>query len=213
MDPAGRGDSGLDSLKEIGMSDKNPKVDAFMKKNGPWQAEFQKLREIALASGLDEDYKWMHPCYTYDGSNVVLIHGFKEYCALLFIKGTLLKDPKGILVQQTENVQAGRQVRFRSLQEIIDLEPILKAYIQAAIEVEKTGQKVDLKDSAEFPMPDELKAVFKKDPALDKAFEGLTPGRQHAYQLYFSQAKQAATRQARIEKYRQSIIDGKGMND
>jgi uncharacterized protein YdeI (YjbR/CyaY-like superfamily) len=213
MDPAGRGDSGLDSLKEIGMSDKNPKVDAFMQKNGPWQAEFQKLREIALASGLDENYKWMHPCYTYDGSNVVLIHGFKEYCALLYIKGALLKDPKGILVQQTENVQAGRQVRFRSLREIIDLEPTLKAYIQEAIEVEKSGMKLDLKKTSEFPMPDELKAKFQKDSALEKAFEALTPGRQHAYQLYFSQAKQSATREARIEKTRERILAGKGLND
>ena len=213
MDPAGRGDSGLDSLKEIGMSNKNPKVDAFMQKAGPWQAEFQKLREIALASGLDEDYKWMHPCYTYDGNNVVLIHGFKEYCALLFIKGALLKDPQGILVQQTENVQAGRQVRFRSLQEILDLEAALKAYIQEAIEVEKSGMKLDLKKTEDFPMPDELKARFKEEPALQKAFEALTPGRQHAYQLYFSQAKQATTREARIEKYAKKIIDGKGLND
>ena len=195
------------------MSDTNPKVDAFMQKAGPWQAEYRKLREIALASGLDEDYKWMHPCYMSDGSNVVLIHGFKEYCALLFINGALLKDPKGILVQQTENVQAGRQVRFRSLQEIVDLEPTLKAYIQEAIEVEKSGMKLDLKQTEDFPMPDELEAKFKKEPALQKAFETLTPGRQHAYQLYFSQAKQAATREARIEKYIQKILDGKGMND
>ena len=195
------------------MSDKDPKVDTFMQKAGPWQAEYQKLREIALASGLDEGYKWMHPCYSVDDSNVVLIHGFKDYCALLFIKGALLKDPQGILVQQTENVQAGRQVRFKSLQEIIDLEPTLRDYIQEAIEVEKSGKKLELKKTSEFPMPEELKARFKEEPALQKAFEALTPGRQHAYQLYFSQAKQAATRKARIEKYRQQILDGKGMND
>ena len=195
------------------MSDKDPKVDTFMQKAGPWQAEYQKLREIALASGLDEGYKWMHPCYSVDDSNVVLIHGFKDYCALLFIKGALLKDPQGILVQQTENVQAGRQVRFKSLQEIIDLEPTLRDYIQEAIEVEKSGKKLEIKKTSEFPMPDELTARFKGEPELQKAFEALTPGRQHAYQLYFSQAKQAATRKARIEKYRQQILDGKGMND
>jgi uncharacterized protein YdeI (YjbR/CyaY-like superfamily) len=195
------------------MSDKNPKVDAFMEKAGPWQAEFQKLREIALASELDEDYKWMHPCYSVNGGNVVLIHGFKDYCALLFIKGALLKDPQGILVQQTENVQSGRQVRFKTLQEIIDLEPTLVDYIQEAIEVEKSGKKLELKQTSEFPMPEELVARFKEEPALQKAFETLTPGRQHAYQLYFSQAKQAATRKARIEKYRQQILDGRGMND
>ena len=195
------------------MSDKDPKVDTFMQKAGPWQAEYQKLREIALASGLDEGYKWMHPCYSVDDSNVVLIHGFKDYCALLFIKGALLKDPQGILVQQTENVQAGRQVRFKSLQEIIDLEPTLRDYIQEAIEVEKSGKKLELKKTGEFPMPEELTARFKGEPALQKAFEALTPGRQHAYQLYFSQAKRAATREARIEKYRQQILDGKGMND
>ena len=195
------------------MSGKDPKVDAFMQKAGPWQAEYQKLREIALACGLDEGYKWMHPCYSLDDRNVVLIHGFKEYCALLFIKGALLKDPKGILVQQTENVQAGRQVRFKTLQEIIDLEPTLRNYIEEAIEVEKSGKKLELKKTSEFPMPEELVAKFKEEPALRKAFEALTPGRQHAYQLYFSQAKQAATRKARIEKYRQQILDGKGMND
>ena len=195
------------------MSDKNPKVDAFMQKAGPWQAEYQKLREIALASGLDEDYKWMHPCYSLEDGNVLIIHGFKEYCALLFIKGALLKDQKGILVQQTENVQAGRQVRFHSLQEIVDLEPTLKAYIQEAIEVEKSGMKLELKKTEDFPMPDELKAKFRNDPKLKKAFEGLTPGRQHAYQLYFSQAKQSSTREARIEKSAQKIMEGKGLND
>ena len=195
------------------MSDLNQKVEAFMQKAGPWQAEYQKLREIALACGLDEGYKWMHPCYSLDDRNVVLIHGFKEYCALLFIKGALLKDPKGILVQQTENVQAGRQARFKTLQEIIDLEPTLRNYIEEAIEVEKSGKKLELKKTSEFPMPEELVAKFKEEPALRKAFEALTPGRQHAYQLYFSQAKQAATRKARIEKYRQQILDGKGMND
>jgi uncharacterized protein YdeI (YjbR/CyaY-like superfamily) len=195
------------------MSNKNPKVDAFMQKASPWQAEYRKLREIVLASGLEEDYKWMHPCYTYDSGNVVLIHGFKEYCALLFIKGALLKDHKRILVQQTEQVQAARQMRFRSLQEIVDLEPTLKAYLQEAIDVEKSGMKLDLKKTEGFPMPDELKARFKQEPALQKAFEALTPGRQHAYQLYFSQAKQAKTREARIEKSRARILTGKGLND
>ncbi len=152
------------------MGDKNLKVDTFMQKASPWQAEYRKLREIVLSSGLDEDFKWMHPCYTSDGSNVVLIHGFKDYCALLFIKGALLKDPKGILVQQTEQVQAARQVRFRNLQEIVDLEPSLKAYIQEAIDVEKSGIKLELKKTEDFPMPDELKAKFRNDPELKKAF-------------------------------------------
>ncbi|BBB48430.1 YdeI/OmpD-associated family protein [Pelolinea submarina] len=195
------------------MGDKNLKVDTFMQKASPWQAEYRKLREIVLSSGLDEDFKWMHPCYTSDGSNVVLIHGFKDYCALLFIKGALLKDPKGILVQQTEQVQAARQVRFRNLQEIVDLEPSLKAYIQEAIDVEKSGIKLELKKTEDFPMPDELKAKFRNDPELKKAFEALTPGRQHAYQLYFSQAKQAATREARIEKSRERILAGIGLNE
>jgi uncharacterized protein YdeI (YjbR/CyaY-like superfamily) len=195
------------------MSDKNPKVDVFMQKASPWQAEYRKLREIMLSSGLDEDFKWMHPCYTSDGSNVVLIHGFKEYCALLFMKGALLKDPGGILVQQTEQVQAARQVRFRNLREIIDLEPTLEAYIQEAIDVEKSGMKLELKKTEDFPMPDELMTRFKEEPALQKAFEALTPGRQHAYQLYFSQAKLAATREARIEKSRERILAGKGLNE
>lgn len=184
-----------------------------MEKAGPWQAEFQKLREIALASELDEDYKWMHPCYSVNGGNVVLIHGFKDYCALLFIKGALLKDPQGILVQQTENVQSGRQVRFKTLQEIIDLEPTLVDYIQEAIEVEKSGKKVDFKDSEKYTVPEELQARFEVEPEFKRAFEALTPGRQHAYLLHFSQPKQAATRKARIEKYRQQILDGRGMND
>lgn len=184
-----------------------------MKNESPWQAEYGKLREIVRGSELDEDFKWMHPCYTYQGSNVLIIHGFKEYCALLFVKGALLKDPQRILVQQTENVQAGRQVRFKTLQEIVDLEPTLKAYIQEAIEIEKSGQKVDFKDSEKYTLPKELKARFEAEPEFEQAFEALTPGRQHAYLLYFSQAKQATTREARIEKYHQQILAGKGMND
>ncbi|MDK2979995.1 MAG: hypothetical protein PWQ55_342 [Chloroflexota bacterium] len=195
------------------MSEANPKVEAFMQKKGPWQAEYQKLRQIVRDSELEEDFKWMHPCYTYAGNNVLIIHGFKEYCALLFVKGALLKDSQGILVQQTENVQAGRQVRFRNLQEIVDLEPTLKAYIQEAIEIEKSGQKVEFKDNEKYPVPDELQASFAAEPAFQQAFEALTPGRQHAYLLYFSQAKQAKTREARIEKYHQQILTGKGMDD
>ncbi|MEH7226555.1 YdeI family protein [Bacillus sp. JJ1566] len=192
---------------------RNRKVDGFIKKAKQWKEEFEKLREIILEFELTEDIKWMHPCYMYEGKNVVLMHGFKEYCALLFHKGALLKDPHGILIQQTENVQATRQIRFKNVQEIMDQEPFIKEYILEAIEVEKAGLKVELKKTADYEIPEELQAKFEEIPALKTAFEGLTPGRQNAYLYYFSGAKQSKTRVSRIEKYTQQILDGKGLND
>lgn len=191
----------------------NPKVDAFLNKAKKWKEEYEKLRQIVLDCDLTEDFKWMHPCYTLENKNIVLIHGFKEYCALLFHKGALLKDPQGILIQQTENVQAARQIRFTNVQEIIELEPILKAYILEAIEVEKSGLEVNLKEVSEFTVPEELENKFDELPALKTAFEQLTPGRQRQYLLYFCEAKQSKTRVARIEKYMQQIFDGKGLKD
>jgi uncharacterized protein YdeI (YjbR/CyaY-like superfamily) len=191
----------------------NPKVDSYFDKAGQWQAEYKKLRQIILDCGLDEEYKWMHPCYTLQGSNIVLIHGFKEYCAILFIKGALLKDPDGILIQQTENVQAGRQVRFTNLQEIGKLEPILKAYIHEAIEVEKAGLKVNYKKPSEYTIPKEFQKELDGMPALKEAFYALTPGRQRAYIYYFSQPKLSKTREERVEKCIDQILNGMGLND
>ncbi|MEA1024590.1 YdeI/OmpD-associated family protein [Bacillus subtilis] len=191
----------------------NPKVDEFLSKAKKWKEEFEKLRTIILDCELTEDFKWMHPCYTYNNKNVVLIHGFKEYCALLFHKGALLQDTDGILIQQTENVQAARQVRFTNVQEINELENILKAYIHEAIEVEKAGLKVEVNKNIELNIPEELQNKFDEIPALRTAFEALTPGRQRAYTLYFSQAKQSKTRESRVEKYVQKILDGKGLKD
>ncbi|WP_221567533.1 YdeI family protein [Alkalihalobacillus sp. TS-13] len=192
-------------------SRKNRKVDGFLKKTTKWKEEFEKLRNIVLDCELTEDIKWMHPCYMFEGKNIVLIHGFKDYCALLFHKGALLKDAHGILVQQTENVQAARQIRFTSVQEIVEMEPILKAYIHEAIEVEKAG--LEVKKKTEFNIPEELQNKFDEIPDLKSAFEALTPGRQRAYILYFSKAKQSKTRESRVEKYMQQILDGKGLND
>ncbi|BET56358.1 MULTISPECIES: YdeI/OmpD-associated family protein [Bacillus] len=191
----------------------NPKVDEFLSKAKKWKEEFEKLRTIILDCELTEDFKWMHPCYTYNNKNVVLIHGFKEYCALLFHKGALLQDAHGILIQQTENVQAARQIRFTNVQEINELENILKAYIHEAIEVEKAGLKVEVNKNIELNIPEELQKKFDEIPALKTAFEALTPGRQRAYTLYFSQAKQSKTRESRVEKYVQKILDGKGLKD
>lgn len=191
----------------------NPKVDAFLRAAKQWRKEFEKLRAIILDCGLTEEFKWMHPCYTLAGSNVVLIHGFKEYCALLFMKGALLKDARGILVQQTENVQAARQVRFTDVREIVEMEPVLKAYIQEAIAAEKAGLKVKLKTTSEFKMPDEFRKKLDAAPALKTAFKALTPGRQRGYLLYFSAAKQSETRAARVEKCAPQILKGKGLND
>ena len=195
------------------MNGKNPKVDFFFNKAKQWQEEYKKLRTIILDCGLTEEFKWMHPCYTFKESNVVLVHGFKEYCAILFIKGALLKDAKGILIQQTENVQAGRQIRFTNVQEIVKLEPILKAYIHEAIEVEKAGLKVKLKKTADYKIPKELQNKLDENLALKEAFYALTPGRQRGYLYYFSQPKLSKTREARIEKCTDRILDGMGLND
>jgi uncharacterized protein YdeI (YjbR/CyaY-like superfamily) len=191
----------------------NPKVDFFFNKAKKWTEEYEQLRMIVLDCGLTEDLKWGCPCYTLDKKNIVLIHGFKEYCALLFFKGALLKDKKGILIQQTENVQAARQVRFTSAREIIKLQPAIKDLIKQAIEVEKAGLKVDLKKTSDFDIPSEFQNKLDKMPALKNAFHALTPGRQRAYIFYFSQPKQSQTREARVEKYVQQILKGKGLND
>src|SRR5436309_5795972 len=195
------------------MNRMNPKVDFFFSKAKKWQEEFEKLRMMILDCGLTEELKWGQPCYTFQKRNIVLIHGFKEYCALLFFKGALLKDAKGILVQQTENVQAARQIRFTNVREIGKMEPILKAYIKEAIEVEKTGLKVDYKKTADFAIPEEFQNKLDEIPALKTAFDALTPGRQRGYILYFSAPKQSKTRESRIEKCMQQILDGKGLND
>jgi len=191
----------------------NPKVDWFFDKATQWQKEFEKLRSIILDCGLNEELKWGQPCYTYENRNVVLIHGFKEYCALLFFKGALMGDANGILIQQTENVQSARQIRFTNVKEIAKLEKTLKAYIYEAIEVEKAGLKVAYKKTADYKMPEEFQKKLNKSATLKKAFEALTPGRQKAYIFYFSQAKQAKTREARVEKYVKQILLGKGLED
>jgi uncharacterized protein YdeI (YjbR/CyaY-like superfamily) len=194
-------------------SEMNPKVDFFFSKAQQWQEEYKKLRMIILDCGLNEEYKWMHPCYTFQESNIVLIHGFKEYCAILFIKGALLKDANGILIQQTENVQAGRQIRFTNVREIVKMEPILKAYIHEAIEVEKAGLKVNYKKASEYTIPKEFQNELDRNPALREAFYALTPGRQRAYIYYFSQPKLSKTRESRVEKCIDLILDGMGLND
>lgn len=191
----------------------NPEVDFFFEKGKKWQEEFEKLRTIILDCGLDEELKWGNPCYLFEGRNIVLMHGFKEYCALLFFKGALLQDSEGILVQQTANVQVARQIRFTNAREISRMRAALKAYIYEAIEVEKAGVKPKLKKTQEFSMPEEFRKVLSKKAAVKKAFEALTPGRQRAYLLFFSSAKQAATRESRIEKYLPQILKGKGLND
>ncbi|MDF2433016.1 MAG: hypothetical protein JWP44_2647 [Mucilaginibacter sp.] len=195
------------------MSGMNPKVDFYFNKAKKWQEELEKLRIIALDCGLAEELKWGVPCYSFQKSNIVLIHVFKEYCALLFFKGALLNDTNGILVRQTENVQAARQIRFTSVGEIVEMETIVKAYIYEAIEVEKAGLKVALKTTAEFSIPEELQNKLDETPVLKTAFDALTPGRQKGYLLYFSQPKQSKTREARIEKCIPQILDGKGLDD
>lgn len=191
----------------------NPKVDWFFNKDTEWQKEYKKLRAIVLECGLTEELKWGVPCYTYKNTNVVLIHGFKEYCALLFHKGVLLKDEEGILIQQTENVQSARQIRFTNVQEITEMEATLKAYIYEAIEVEKAGLKVEMKKTSEFDMPEEFQKALDEKAGLKDAFEALTPGRQRGYLLHFSQPKQSKTRVSRIEKCMPHIFEGKGLND
>jgi uncharacterized protein YdeI (YjbR/CyaY-like superfamily) len=195
------------------MTETNPKVDAFLTKAKKWREEFEALRTIIHECDLTEDLKWGQPCYTLGKSNIVLIHGFKEYCALLFFKGALLKDAKGILVQQTENVQAARQIRFTSIQDVVKLKTSVKAYIKEAIKVEKSGATVEFKKTTEFETPEEFQHELNKNAALKKAFDALTPGRQRAYLLYFSTAKQSKTRTARVEKSIPNILDEKGLDD
>ncbi len=194
-------------------SEKNPKVDWYFVKDKKWQEEIERLRTIVLDSGLNEELKWGCPCYTFEKSNIVLIHVFKEYCALLFFKGALLNDAKGILVQQTKNVQAARQIRFTNAKEIIKLKPAIKSYIRQAIEAEKAGLKVELKKTKEFSVPEEFQNKLDENRALKIAFKSLTPGRQRGYLLYFSSAKQFKTREARVEKYIPRILNGKGLDD
>ncbi|MRW90551.1 hypothetical protein GJ699_11185 [Duganella sp. FT80W] len=190
------------------------KVDAFLERAKNWQEEFIALRAIINSAGeLTENLKWGQPCYTLDGHNVVLMHGFKEYCALLFFKGALMKDPKNILIQQTENVQAARQIRFTGVADITRQEKVLKSYLKDAIALEKSGAKVELKKTAEFDFPEELERKMDDLPALRTAFEQLTPGRQRAYLLHFSSAKQAKTRESRIDKCVDRILAGKGLDD
>jgi uncharacterized protein YdeI (YjbR/CyaY-like superfamily) len=191
----------------------NPKVDFYFEKAGKWQEEIGKLRPIVLDCGLTEELKWGCPCYSFQETNIVLIHVFKEYCALLFFKGALLNDPEGILIQQTKNVQATRQIRFTKVQEIVRMKSILKRYIYEAIEVEKAGLKVKLKKTAEYDVPEEFQKQLDKKRSLKTAFEALTPGRQRGYILYFSSPKQSKTRESRIEKSIPHILNGKGLND
>ena len=191
----------------------NPKVDWFFTKASKWQEEYSELRMLILDCGLTEELKWGCPCYTIEKSNIVLIHGFKNYCALLFMQGALLKDPKGILIQQTENVQSARQMRFTNIQEILKSKSTIKAYIKEAVKIDKAGLKVELKKTTEYKIPVEFKTVLDDMPELKTAFQSLTPGRQRGYLLYFSTAKQSKTRENRIEKYLQQILDGKGLED
>lgn len=191
----------------------NPKVDVYLSKAKKWQEEFEKLRMTILACHLTEELKWGVPCYTFEKRNIVLIHGFKEYCAILFVKGALLNDAKGILITQTENTQAARQIRFTNVREIVEMEPILKAYIYEAIEVEKAGLKVNLEEKTELIFPEEFQKKLDEIPALKAAFDALTPGRQRAYNLYFSAPKQSKTRESRVEKCIQQILNGKGLDD
>jgi uncharacterized protein YdeI (YjbR/CyaY-like superfamily) len=191
----------------------NPKVDWFFDKAAQWREEYEKLRMICLDCGLTEELKWGQPCYTLNNANIILIHGFKEYCALLLFKGALLNDPHGILVQQTENVQSPRQIRFTSAKEIVKLEPVLKTYIYNAIEIEKAGLKVELKTTKDFAVPEEFKTKLDGSPTLKAAFEALTPGRQRNYLFHFSKPKLAKTREERVEKAIPLILSGKGLDD
>jgi uncharacterized protein YdeI (YjbR/CyaY-like superfamily) len=191
----------------------NPKVDAFLKRQDKWRAAFEKLREILLGSGLTEELKWGQPCYAHDGKNVALIHGFKEYCAILFTKGALLKDAKGVLIQQTTNVQAARQIRFTSAKEVTKLEKTVKAYVREAIEIERAGLKVQLKKTEDLELPEEFESKLAANARLRAAFAGLTPGRQRAYIFHFSQPKLSTTRAARVDKHLPRILEGLGLDD
>jgi uncharacterized protein YdeI (YjbR/CyaY-like superfamily) len=191
----------------------NSTVDWFFNKSSKWQEAYSELRTLVLACGLTEELKWGCPCYSNGTSNVVLIHGFKEYCALLFMQGALLKDSKKVLVQQTKNVQAARQLRFTHVDEIIKGKAIIKGYVKEALALANAGVKIELKKTAAFEMPEEFKKALKDMPELNTAFKALTPGRQRGYLLYFSAAKQATTRQTRIDKYASKILEGKGLED
>ncbi|WP_139418613.1 YdeI/OmpD-associated family protein [Chryseobacterium mulctrae] len=192
----------------------NLQAEQSFEKEKKWKEEFYLLREIiSEIDSLEEDYKWMHPCYTLDGKNVVLIHGFKEYFALLFHKGVLMKDPQNILIQQTENVQSARQIRFKNIEEVEKQRAIIKKYIQEAVKIEQSGQKVELKKASEYPVPEEFQRALDEDKTLNESFYALSPGRQKGYLFYFNQAKQSKTRETRIEKYYQNILDGKGIDD
>jgi len=191
----------------------NSKVDEFLKNSKQWQSEMEKLRTILLDLNLTEEFKWGKPCYSSENHNIAIIQGFKEYCDILFVKGALLKDTKNILIQQTENVQGARQVRFKNLQEIVDIEDTLKDYINEAIEIEKKGLKIEYKKPNQFEIPEEFQKTLDKNPELEAAFKSLSPGRQRGYLLYFSGAKQSKTRQTRVEKSIDRILDGKGLND
>lgn len=197
---------------------RNPRVDFYFLKAGKWQQETEKLRSILLdlkvpGGELTEVLKWGCPCYTFDNKNIVLIHTFKDYCALLFFKGALISDKKGLLIRQTKNVQAARQIRFTGLREVIDAAPAIGAYVKEAVQIEKKGLKVEMKKSTDFPMAEEFRVKLEKMPALKKAFSALTPGRQRGYLLYFSSAKLPATRAARVEKTLDRILAGKGLDD
>lgn len=192
----------------------NLQAEQFFEKAKKWKEEFYLLREIISENdALEEDYKWMHPCYTLDGKNVVLIHGFKEYFALLFHKGALIKDSNHILIQQTENVQSARQIRFKNIEEVEKQRAIIKKYIEEAVAIEKSGQKIELKKVSEYPVPIEFQRTLDEDVALNQSFYALSPGRQKGYLFYFNQAKQSKTRETRIEKHYQNILDGKGIDD
>jgi len=191
----------------------NPKVDEFLSKAPKWQDEMEKLRITVLGCGLTEELKWGKPCYAFHGSNVVIIQGFKDYCALLFFKGILLSDPDGVLIKTGDNTHVGRQIRFTSVQKILELEPILKSYIFQSVEVEKAGMKVPVREKTELVFPEEFQLKLEEIPALKAAFEALTPGRQRMYHIYFSEAKQSRTRESRIEKCIPLILAGKGLND
>ncbi len=195
------------------MTETNPNVDGYLRRAKKWREEMEKIRMIVLACPLTEEVKWGKPCYTCEKGNIVIIQDFKEYCALMFFKGALLKDPNGILKQIGQNTQAGRQIRFTSLREIVQMKAIVKAYIHEAIEVEKAGLVVTFKKTADFKVPEEFQNKLDEVPALKRAFDALTPGRQKAYLLYFSSAKQTKTREGRVEKYMQQILSGKGLDD
>src|SRR5215472_15685050 len=210
---AAAADLGRDHRANGARSQMNPQVDQFLNKAKKWQPEFAKLREIALDCQLTEELKWRQPCYTFEGHNIVILGGFKDYCAVMFFKGSLLKDAEGVLIQQTEHVQAGRQMRFTNVQQIVEMEAVVQAYIYEAIEVEKAGLKVNFKKTSDFAVPRELQSRLDNMLSLKAAFAALTPGRQRAYLFYFSAPKQSKTREARVEKCIPQILEGKGLDD